>query len=854
MLNGSRRSALLLSSALAVLAMLGFGGAVQAADQTYQFDIPSETLGQALTDFSRASSQQIVFSEEVTAGRSTKGLHGRYTAAQALDALLAGSGLHVETNSSGVMMVRPKNVQAASNEGAANRNGDIETVVVTGTNIPGVSPSSPVQTIDRDAINRAGYATTQDVIRSLPQNFGGGVNENATVITGGPANPGYVASANLRGLGSNATLVLLNGHRLAPTGLSGSVDLGAIPLSIVNRVEVLTDGASAIYGSDAVGGVINFFTDKSFDGARTDLEYGTDSDGDVSDVRLSQTVGKDWGAGNAFGTFEYHDRDPLLARDRPMFSALQPGQVITPSQRRYSGFGSVNQEISSGLEIWATALYSQQTNQSTDFFAGTQLKYDLDELSLTGGAKYALPGDWTADISGFFGSTNVHATGSFLTGAAIAPQKIFNRSAGGDLQANGTLLDGWAGPIRTAVGVSFRHDWFGYDPGGGGIPSASRDTFSGFGEIDVPLTTSGNEFALVRAAELNVAVRYDNYSDFGSTWNPKIGISTTPIDGLKLRASWGTSFRAPDFYELYLPNISFVVDLPDATVPSGATRSLFFIGGNPNLGPEKAETFTAGIDISPELFGGIHGALTFYDVHFKDRVGTGVQNFINGLRDEGLEGPQIVQRNPSPQALATAIANSTLGVISLVGPFAPADIHALILGNNLNLTSTHQSGLDLSLDKGWDAGPAKIIASMNASYLFTDSQRVTVFTPQSQLKNTAFNPPSFRARAGLTTIYEPVDVSVFVNYSTNYSDTTVVPVGTVGSYTTLDMQLATELGVKGGDELLDNLRLAFSVRNLFDQRPPRLAGVNGLNYPYGYDPANADPIGRFISLRLTKDF
>src|ERR1700678_4455531 len=120
-----RRSVLLLTTALMGLSTLAFAPSAaaqseqSAQEKTYQFDIPAEPLGQALTDFSAVSSQQIIMSEDVTKGHATKGLHGRFTAPQALDALLAGTDLMVETNASGVLMVRSKNAQAAQVDRAA---------------------------------------------------------------------------------------------------------------------------------------------------------------------------------------------------------------------------------------------------------------------------------------------------------------------------------------------------------------------------------------------------------------------------------------------------------------------------------------------------------------------------------------------------------------------------------------------------------------------------------------------------------------------------------------------------------------------------------------------------------------
>jgi outer membrane cobalamin receptor len=100
---------------------------------------------------------------------------------------------------------------------------------------------------------------------------------------------GYGAGVNLRGLGSDATLVLVNGHRLSPTGAGNFVDISQIPVGAIDRIDVVTDGSSAIYGSDAVGGVVNIRLRNDFDGAETRLQYGSMADGGPDEYGVEQT-------------------------------------------------------------------------------------------------------------------------------------------------------------------------------------------------------------------------------------------------------------------------------------------------------------------------------------------------------------------------------------------------------------------------------------------------------------------------------------------------------------------------------------------------------------------------------------
>src|SRR6201995_281480 len=162
----------------------------------------------------------------------------------------------------------------AQDAGAPPRKGQsLETIVVTGSNIRRVDieTASPVVTIDRAAIQASGKVNLGDLVQSLPTIAGNaqnpsvnnGTNKTAIGSTG-------VSTVSLRGLGSVRTLLLLNGHRI-PFQLQ---DLNIIPVSAVERIEVLNDGASAVYGSDAIAGVVNIITRSNYQGAEFGVDYG----------------------------------------------------------------------------------------------------------------------------------------------------------------------------------------------------------------------------------------------------------------------------------------------------------------------------------------------------------------------------------------------------------------------------------------------------------------------------------------------------------------------------------------------------------------------------------------------------
>ena len=148
------------------------------------------------------------------------------------------------------------------------QDGEIEKIQVTGSHIKriDVEGPSPIQIIDREFLDRTGHNSVGDVLRDTNVNSFGSSREVSGSSTAG------AAFVNLRGLGADRTLVLLNGRRLATDAIAGAVDLNLIPMTAVDRIEILKDGASATYGSDDLGGVINIITKKDFDGSEVNLQ------------------------------------------------------------------------------------------------------------------------------------------------------------------------------------------------------------------------------------------------------------------------------------------------------------------------------------------------------------------------------------------------------------------------------------------------------------------------------------------------------------------------------------------------------------------------------------------------------
>jgi len=195
----------------------------------------------------------------------------------------------------------------------AQQAADLEEVVVTGTRItrPDLVSNSPISTVTAEQLQQLNVVNLESQLRQLPQ-FLPGATE---YINNG--NPG-AATINLRGLGSNRTLVLMDGKRLPPFGTSGAVDINLIPSAIIERVDVVTGGASAVYGSDAVSGVVNFITKKDFSGLQVDVNTSQYGEGDGQIQNAAITAGGKFAddRGSAIISFGYTKRDEVLQGDR----------------------------------------------------------------------------------------------------------------------------------------------------------------------------------------------------------------------------------------------------------------------------------------------------------------------------------------------------------------------------------------------------------------------------------------------------------------------------------------------------------------------------------------------------------
>jgi iron complex outermembrane recepter protein len=600
--------------ATAVLSLTVLLGSAHAATAT--FEIEPQDLSGALKTFAVQSHREIFFAPELARDRKSQGVKGRFDDLKALNIILEGTNLSFSVTASNAILVRdPSSKGDPSRESATPKssddtNGDKEgkknssadfrvaqvgpertgsqiegeedlrkkkedglsEIVVTGSHIRGVEPvGSPLKVYTREDIDKSGASTLEQFARTLPENFSsmdGMVNATAGGI-GSPAGPGpsqgsnsYFSSAfNLHGLGPEATLTLLNGHRGVLGGNSGEfADISLIPLSAIDHIEVLPDGASAVYGSDAIAGVVNIVTRRDYQGAETTVKGGTSTRGGDDEFGMSQIVGTSWTGGNGMLDLDYDDQGGLTASQRSFIpsTAIEGATLIVPKSRRLSLFLTGSQDLWRGATVSLDALLSDRHFEqptSVVFSSVAQLQQvsgSVQQSGLTLALDQQLTGSWRLNAAGSFTKLDqshsveipdYQGTDSSYESDSRAPMKTYSL----DIVADGSLFTLPGGAIKASLGTSFRSEqlsnttFANFDTPPLSFES-QRHIASAFGEMLVPIVTPSNALAWTKRLDFSAAIRSDHYSDFGSTTNPKFGVLWEPMGGFKLRSTWGTSF------------------------------------------------------------------------------------------------------------------------------------------------------------------------------------------------------------------------------------------------------------------------------------------------------------------------
>jgi iron complex outermembrane recepter protein len=972
---------------LLLTCLFGTAG-VWAADSKVRFNLRPDEFPKAILEFYHQSKIEVLFrSNDSLRKIRTQPVVGEFEPREALELMLQGTGLTFEFDTARSVIIRqpqvvsapppaaPRTLESsvhhlAAVDPAVGHNVKLEEVLVTGSLIhTAMDVQAPLVYVTQSDISRADYPTVQDALYQLPINSLNAPREDLGLNN----NYNYGTAVNLRGLGVGATLVLVNGYRQPLSGLNGDfVDVSNIPGAAVERIEILPDGASALYGSDAIAGVVNIVLKDDFQGAETQVRYGG-APGGLDQTMVSQLLGTHWDTGKAMFVYEYSDGTDLAAAARgyaanadkvPYGGAdyrtfySDPGNILSPStlqpiygipaglngapltasalsptinlQNQFaqyqifpqrtsnSVYGTGSQQVGDDIELFAQGRFTQRstyvqrspedemlavpsTNPFNPFGTTTLVAYSFGKSLGPGtlgaetrnymgtvGARFKLGAGWRATLSESYGrerlfnsnfnqvdpgalnaaladtnaATAFNAFGGATnpaTLAAIERNYILHATSGIETTsfiADGPLFNLPAGAAKMAVGLERREESLDHT-----VPSStdpeeefadarySRHVGSAFTELSLPLVgDAANPHAAPRL-ELTLAGRYEDYSDFGHTANPEFRLRWTPTNSLKLRASWGRSFRAPTLDNLSdsSGNLSFLTVLPDPKSPTGQSTVLGLEGDNPNLKQETATTWTAGFDVVPETDPGLKLSLTYYAIDFENQIAAPDAADPFDILIQQNQWAAVITRNPTLAQIA-AVCNRPDFQGSVAGCLASSPA-AIVDFRLANLGSTRVSGLDLDVHQSVDSRVGRFDFGLNGSYVFHFDQAVTDTSPSVDILNTIGNPLKLRLRATADwnqhhAADSGLGASLAVNFTNGYDDPGSTLLPRIDSLTTVDVQLRYRTRQNAG--IWGGMELSLNAVNVFNQSPPFV------DDPYGYDTANFQALGRVLSLSLRK--
>lgn len=840
---------------------------------------------------------------------------------------------------------------------------DENQIVVTGTLIRGVEVTG-AQTIsvDADAIVESGASTTMELLSTLPQ--------VSNVFNGRPDNDprqadrSQVSRPNLRNLPGttsatgSTTLLLVDGHRMVPMGVDqASFDPDFMPPGSLQGVEVVTDGGSSLYGADAVGGVINFITRKSFEGI--EVGGGYDVGDDYTAYGVNATAGIGWAGGGAFVSYDFYHRDDILNSDRdyamrgqwdaagtvlspsgtqcltpvgerstfvyfapfnvwstnsqlggsvvPVGSAcdIDAQSSLLPELERHSALFGLSHELTDSLTLDVKANYGESalsysryptgdtvsppapTGVGTPFerrvvnavgfsygansaYVHRNQELDLQVYGITPELTADLGSDWQLKTTGYYGesdssrmlpSANRVKLEAYRLAGQIDPSNVAAASAAvitditnwevaGEAKQSlllaravldGPLVELPGGSMRVAVGFEYNRDRAALRSGSFTIDGIENEPFrvntrnvkSAFGELSIPV------FSML---DLSVSGRYDDYSDFGSTFNPSVGFSFQPFEQIRFYGQWNQSYNAPTALDgvrqadaRFIANASAGVPDPLGERTATPTRNdvLLIEGSGGGLQPQTAETWAGGFEFEP-ISDLVFGA-SYYDIDFRNLLSA-----VNPqLASVVLLNPEKFISNPTQDQFNAFLATAANG--SQFANVNAADVGVIIDRRVANLDAARLKGLDFfaryQFDTSFGTLSAGVSGNKQISFDITSGPNTVdqLLFDQADLRlsaNVGLETGGFRAR-------------VTVNHSNGFATNIAVAQTEVGSFTVADLALGYEF--EEGSGVFEGLALRVNVDNLFDTDPPVYRQQRNLNYA-GFT------LGRIFKFAVSKRF
>jgi iron complex outermembrane receptor protein len=440
----------------------------------------------------------------------------------------------------------------------------------------------------------------------------------------------------------------------------------------------------------------------------------------------------------------------------------------------------------------------------------------------------------------------------------LAPTK--NKFVGYELRVNGSLMELPGGDLGLAAGYE-RQDQdveLGSARGNPGTPMTwryfDRQIDSAYAELLLPLVGAANARNGIQRLDVTAAVRYDDYSDVGDTTNSKFGLSWKPVDALKLRASYGTSFRAPLITQIY-GNSNALFGQSYQNPAGGAPLAGFALSGpNLNLGPEEATTRSIGADwdVSPNLGFGF----TMFDIEYDNQVETYLANLSIMSRESEFAGTGIILRGTAAANRVVQLLSEGIGLARGSFPGGnPNNVTLFVDGRNNNLGKSRTKGIDFQMDYQLEtAGLGVFGFNLNSTYLTDYDLAISATAPLVDKLDLIFNPLKFKARASVNWDYEDWHSMLGVTYVGSYTNDAIVPRESVSSYTPVDLRVTYSVPPSSAFNLLGGMIIGMEARNLFDEDPPYVNLAPSINGSGGYDATATNPIGRLLALTLSRNW
>jgi len=615
----------------------------------------------------------------------------------------------------------------------------LDSIIVTGTRVADrtvAESTAPIDILTVEALTATGTPELATALsRALPS-----LNFPRPAINDGTDT---VRPAQIRGLSPDHVLVLVNGKRYhtgALVNVNGSqgrssspVDLNTIPMSAIDRVEVLRDGASAQYGSDAIAGVINIVLKGSRSGGSLSARHGQYSAGDGDTSQIGGDAGFAIGdEGFIHLSAQYGEQDQT-DRARPFIGTPTPtsaplGVVVQRQGDPAVDYGSFtyNGEIAfnDNFALYSTGIYTKRDALSNGFFRSAGDARNIPSIYPNGflpqinnvstdnhlgfGVRGTTSNGTSVDVSYTYGSNELTfdilntlnrslgptSPTEFFAGSLEVEQDVFN------VDLSNQLDWGMAYPVTLSYGLEWRQDSFTQSPG---EPlSYARGTFSTVGGSQVfpgfrpsdggsfdrqnVSVYAGLEGDVTDQLSLGLAARYEDYSDFGTTSNWKLSSRYAFSDAVALRATLSTGFRAPSLQQQYFQSTAtnFIGGVPFDIVTFRVNNPAAIALGSEPLRAEESTNLSIGLVLQPVE--GLYVTVDAYQIEVDDRVtlsenltSTAVRNFLNANGFPGVGGGRY---------FTNAIDTTTRGV-DIVGTYAwqlQASTLDLTLGYNYNKT------------------------------------------------------------------------------------------------------------------------------------------------------------------------